>query len=87
MKTDSKSAPSREKLLRLHDLFGGTGEVELEFSRPAGDQNFDGVQTAGDHPEAELFVDFPKSVLLEAIAHDLASARAGYIARFNSAYL
>jgi hypothetical protein len=58
----------------------------LIFSRPAGDQDFDRVQAAGDHPEAELFVDFVESVLLEAIAHVGASVRDGFIAMLNAGY-
>ena len=65
----ARSAPSRQNRFRFHDLFRRTGKVEFEFSRVAGDQDFDGVETAGDHPEAELFRDFTKSVLLEAISH------------------
>ena len=61
-------------------MFGRTGEVELEFSRLARDQDLDGVQSAGDHEEAELFVDFTESVLLQAIAGASASAQAGHIA-------
>jgi hypothetical protein len=59
----------------------------LVFSRPAGDQDFDGIQAAGYHPEAELFSDFPESVLLEAIAHALASVHGGLIAIFKYVYL
>ena len=40
-----------------------------------------------DHPEAELFGDFPESVLLEAIAHSLASVRANNKAMLNAVYL
>ena len=74
------SAPSRQNRFRLHDLFGRAGEVEFKFSRPAGDEDFDGVESAGDHAEAELFVDFTESMLLEAFAHVGASVRAGRIA-------
>jgi hypothetical protein len=52
-----------------HDLFRRTGETVSEFSRPVGDMDLDGVQTAVLHPQAELFVDFLDTVLLEAIAH------------------
>jgi len=31
--------------------------------------DLDGIETAMFHPEAELFVDFLETVLLEAIAH------------------
>ena len=82
-----KSAPSRQDCLRLHDLFCRTGKIELKFSRPARDQDFDGVQAAGDHPEAELFVDFAESMLLEAIAHAGASVRDDHIAMLNDGYL
>lgn len=82
---DEKSlTPGRQNRFRFHDLFGRAGKVEMEFSGPAGDQDFDGVQAVGDHPEAELFVDFPESVLLEAIAHTGASVRAGHIAMENA---
>ena len=56
-------------------MFGRAGEVEFEFSRLACDHNFDGFQAVGLHVEAELFVDFPESVLLEAFAHVGASVR------------
>jgi hypothetical protein len=59
----------------------------LIFSRPAGDQDFDRVQAAGDHPEAELFVDFAESVLLEAITHIGASVRDSLIAMLIIGYL
>jgi hypothetical protein len=74
------SAPSRKNRFRLNDLFGRTGKVEFEFSRPTGDQDLDGVQPAGDHPEAELLVDFPETVLLKAIAHVGASVHDDHIA-------
>jgi hypothetical protein len=67
-------------------LFGRTGEGELEFSGAAGDQDFDGVQAAGLHLQAELFVDFVVAVLLEAFAHVGASARGGLIAMLNAVY-
>jgi hypothetical protein len=38
------------------------------------------------HAEAELFVDFPKTVLLEAIGHAPASMRDGHIAMLNAGY-
>jgi hypothetical protein len=75
-----KSGPICKNLIRLHDLFWRTGEIEFEFSSPAGDMDLDGIEAAVFHPEAELFVDFSKTVLLEAIAHAQASARAGHIA-------
>ena len=81
------SAPSRQNCFRLHDLFRRTGKVEFELSRPACDQNLDGVEAAGDHPKAELFVDFPESVLLEAVAHVGASGHAEHIAMLNDGYL
>jgi hypothetical protein len=83
---EKSSTPGRQNRFRFHDLFGRAGEGEFEFSRPAGDENFDGVQAAGDHPEAELLVDFPESVLLEAIAHASVSVRDGLIAMFNAGY-
>ena len=48
--------------------------------------DLDGVQAAVLHPEAELFVDFSKTVLLEAIAHAQASAREGHIAMLIAGY-
>ncbi len=59
----------------------------MEFTRTAGDFNLDGIEAAGIHAEAELFVDFAESVLLKAIAHAGASARDGYIAMLNTGYL
>jgi hypothetical protein len=50
-------------------LFRRTGKIEFEFSSPAGDMDLNGIQAAVLHAEAELFVDFPETVLLEAIAH------------------
>ena len=65
----TRSAPSRENLLRRHDLFRRTGETVSEFSGPVGDMDLDGVQAAVLHPQAELLVDFLDTVLLQAIAH------------------
>jgi hypothetical protein len=67
-------------------LFRRTGEIVFVFSRPAGDMDLDGVQAAVLHPQAELFIDFPDAVLLEAIAHAGASAWDGHIAMFNAGY-
>lgn len=77
----TSSGPIREDLVRLHDLFWRTGKIEFEFSSPAGDMNLNGIQAAVLHPEAELFVDFSETVLLQAIAHAQASVRDGHIAR------
>src|ERR1700743_2392853 len=83
----NKSAPRRQNFFSGDNLFRRTGEVELKFSRAAGDFNFDSVQAAGDHPEAELFVDFAESVLLEAIAHVGGSGRDDLIAMLIRVYL
>jgi hypothetical protein len=64
-----RSGPVGKDLVRLHDLFGRTGKIDFEFSSPAGDVDLDGIQAAVLYPETELFVDFPETVLLEAIAH------------------
>ena len=48
--------------------------------------DFDGVQAAVLHTEAELFVDFPETVLLEAIGHGSASMRDGLIAMLIAGY-
>jgi len=45
--------------------------------------NLDGIQAAVLHPEAELFVDFSETVLLQAIVHAQASACAAHIAMLN----
>jgi hypothetical protein len=82
----SRSGPSRKNRFRLHDLFGRTGETVSEFSGPVGDLDLDGIQAAVLHPQAELFVNFLEAVLLEAIAHAQASARAGHIAMLNAVY-
>jgi hypothetical protein len=74
------SAPSGENRFRFHDFFRSAGEIKFEFSGTAGDFDLNVFQTAGDHPEAELFIDFAESVLLEAIAHGPASARVVQIA-------
>jgi hypothetical protein len=50
-------------------LFLGASEIALDFSGPAGDEDFDGVQADGLHPQLELLINFLVSVLLEAIAH------------------
>jgi len=80
------SGPVGKDFVRLHDLFGRTGESEFEFSGPAGDVDFDGVQAAVLHAEAELFVDFPETVLLEAIGHAQPSVRGGPIAMLIAGY-
>ncbi len=43
--------------------------------------DLDGVQAAVLHPQAELFVDFLDTVLLEAVAHAVASVRDSHMAR------
>ena len=48
--------------------------------------DFDGIQAAVLHPQAELLVDFLDAVLLEAIAHAVASARDGQIAMLYAGY-
>jgi hypothetical protein len=77
---DGSSTPSRKERFGFDHLVGRAGEVEFKFSGLAGDENLDGVQTAGDHTEAELFVDFAESMLLEAFAHVGASVQVGRIA-------
>jgi hypothetical protein len=67
-------------------LFGRTGKTALEFSGLAGNVDFDGVQAAVLHAKAELFVDFPETVLLEAIGHAQASVRDGPIAMLIAGY-
>ena len=48
--------------------------------------DLDGVQAAGLHPQAELFVDFPDAVLFEAVTHAQASGRTGHIATLIAGY-
>jgi hypothetical protein len=48
--------------------------------------DLDGIQAAVLHPQAELLVDFLDAVLLEAIAHAVASARDGDMAMLNAGY-
>jgi len=83
----SSSAPRCQNGFGFHDLVGGAGKAEFEFSGAAGDEDFDGVQSAGEHAEAKLFVDFAESVLLEAMAHAPASVSADPIANLNAGYL
>ena len=66
---EKKSGPISENFFRRDDLLGRTGESVLEFSGPAGDVDLDGIQAAVLHPQAELFIDFLHTVLLQAIAH------------------
>ena len=68
--TKTKSGPGRKNLLRHRNLFHRTGEIEFVFSSSAGDMDLDGFQAPVLHSQAELFIDFPDAVLLEAIAHD-----------------
>jgi hypothetical protein len=63
------SGPISQNLFRCDDLLGRTGEIVFEFSGSAGDVNFDGIQAAVLHSQAELFVDFGDGVLLKAITH------------------
>jgi hypothetical protein len=63
------SGPISQNLFRCGDLLGRTGEIVFEFSGSAGDVNFDGIQAAVLHSQAELFVDFGDGVLLKAITH------------------
>lgn len=74
------SRPIGKDLLRRHHLLRRPGKTVLIFSGPAGDMDLDGFQAAVLHPQAELFVDFFDTVLLEAIAHAQASVRDGPIA-------
>lgn len=76
----ARLGPGCQNLVRLHDLFWRTGKIVPEFSGPVGDMNLDGVQSAVFHSQAELLVDFPDGVLLEAVAHTQASAHGGQIA-------
>ena len=48
--------------------------------------DLDGIQAAVLHPQAELFVDLLETVLLEAIAHAVASVRDGHIATQYASY-
>lgn len=80
------SGPGRKNLLRRHDLLRRAGKTVFVFSRPPDDMDLDGFQAAILHPQAELFVDFLDAVLLEAVAHAQASARAGHRAMLNAAY-
>lgn len=82
----TRSGPSRKNLLRRHDLFRRTGEIVFVSSGPAGDMDLDGFQAAVLHPQAELFVDFLDTVLLQAIAHASVSVRDGLIAMLNAGY-
>src|SRR5205823_5040082 len=52
-------------------------------SRPAGDLNLDRFQAAILHSQAQLFVNFPDSVLLEAVTHARSSVGAGNKATFK----
>ncbi len=76
----TRSGPIGKNLLRRHDLLRRTGKAVFVFSGPAGDMNPDGFQAAVFHPQAELFVNFLDPMLLQAVAHAQASARAGRIA-------
>ena len=58
-----------KNFLRRRNLFHRTGEAESVFSRPASDVDLDGFQATVFHSQAELFIDFPDTVLLEAFAH------------------
>lgn len=80
------SGPSRENLLSYRNLLHRTGEIIFVFSSPAGDMDLNGFQTAILHSQAELFIDFPDAVLLEAIAHGLVSARHDRIAMLIAGY-
>lgn len=59
----------------------------MDFSRPAGDQNGDGIEAALLDLKTELLVDFANSVLLEAITHAGASAPTRHIATLITGYL
>jgi len=63
------SIPVRQDLLGLHNLLGGTGKIKLQFAGSASDLDPDGVQAAVLHSQAELFVNFPDTMALKAIAH------------------
>jgi hypothetical protein len=63
------SVPVRQDFLGFRNLIGGTGEVELQFSGAANHLDFDGIQAAVLHSQAELFVGFVEAVSLEAVAH------------------
>lgn len=68
--TRVRSGPGRKNLLRRRNLFGRTSEIDFVFSSSADDMHVDGFQTAVLHSQAELFIDFPDVVLLEAFVHD-----------------
>ena len=82
----ARSGPGRENLLRRHHLLRRTGEIVSEFSGAVGDMDLDGVQAAILHPQAELFINFLDTVLLQAIAHASASVRAAHIAMQYARY-
>src|SRR5690349_12472141 len=73
------SGPVGEDFLRFDNLFCRTGEIELQFSRPARDLDFDRFEAAVLHFEAELFVGFMHPVFLKAIAHAGASEPSWHI--------
>jgi hypothetical protein len=68
--TKTKSGPRRKNLLRRRNLFHRTGKIKSVFPGSAGDMDLDGFQVAILHSQAELFVDFPGAVLLEAFVHN-----------------
>jgi len=83
----SRSGPGGEDRFGFDDLVGRTGEGEFKFSGALGDENLDGIQPVVLHGEAQLLVDFPETVLLEAIAHDAVSVRRRDIATYYAMYL
>ena len=80
------SGPGRKNLLGLRNLLRRTGEADFVFPGFAGDMDFDGIQAAVLHPQAELFKDFLDAVLLEAFAHDQVSVRDSHKATLIAAY-
>ena len=82
----TRSGPSGKNLLRLHDLFRRTSKIVFVFSSPASDLDLDGLQAVIFHLQAKLSMDFPETVLLEAIAHASASMRDGNIAMLIAGY-
>lgn len=68
--TWTRSGPCGKNFLRRRNLLNRTGEIESVFSSPASDMNLDGFQATVLHSQAELFIDFLDTVLLEAFAHD-----------------
>ena len=70
---DLESRPCRENRLGLCNLLRRTGKTDFYFARPSSDQNLDRIQMLILHSQAELFLNFGDTVLLEAFAHNRGS--------------